>query len=90
MIPIQVDEMDFNGYNSIDKTHLIMEAYHLYKSGYKWKLNKEEIKFLNDNTNQFEQASGRERDAFAVLSTLPNFDSKKHRKSAINRDKKSD
>jgi len=75
VIPIQVDEMDFNGYNSIDKTHLIMEAYHLYKSGYKWKLNKEEIKFLNDNTNQFEQASA-EKEMLLQFFRLPNFDSK--------------
>lgn len=57
VIPIQVDSMDFEGYNKIDKTALFMEVYHLWKSGYKWELDKDNIKTLNDQTAEFEQVS---------------------------------
>jgi hypothetical protein len=36
---------------SIDKTELIMEAYHLYKSGFEWKIYSEaDIEYLAQNT----------------------------------------
>jgi len=58
ILPIRVDEqMDFVVYNAIDKTKLFLEAYHLYKSGYKWELTPDEIALLNQNTFEFENIS---------------------------------
>lgn len=58
ILPIRVDEiMDFEAYNAIDKTDLFLEAYRLYKSGYKWELTTEEIALLNKNTFEFENIS---------------------------------
>ena len=55
IIPIRVQSIDFGRIDEIDRTELIMEAYHLYKSGYDWNLSNSEIKMLNDNTHDFEQ-----------------------------------
>lgn len=55
IVPINVLKIDHELYNSIDKTDLLLEAYHLFKSGYKWQLDAEDIKKLNKNTLEFEQ-----------------------------------
>ena len=55
IIPVNVDSIDFDLYNSIDKTALLMEAYHLFKAGYKYELNSGDIAFLAKNTVEFEQ-----------------------------------
>jgi predicted P-loop ATPase len=46
-IVIDFQGYDFDLYNSVDKTALFMEAYHLYKSGYNYELSKEDILYLN-------------------------------------------
>lgn len=53
IIPINVLGIDHAAYNAIDKIDVIMEAYHLYKSGFRWELTKDDIKLLNDNTTAF-------------------------------------
>lgn len=53
-LPIEVLSIDHAAYNKIDKIDLLMEAYHLYKSGYNWELNSDDIKYLRSNTEQFE------------------------------------
>lgn len=55
IIPIKVDGINREIYNSIDKTELFMEVYHLWKSGYTYKTNKEEIEILNEATTLFNQ-----------------------------------
>jgi predicted P-loop ATPase len=57
IIPINVLSINHDAYNAIDKTDLLMEAYHLYHSGFKWELNKDDVKILNQNTGYFEQSS---------------------------------
>ena len=54
IIPIYVYSIDFAIYNSIDKIDLLMEAYHLYNSGFNWRLNKEDIAFLAVDNVSFE------------------------------------
>ncbi|WP_443945574.1 VapE domain-containing protein [Pedobacter sp. AW1-32] len=53
-LPIEVISIDHAAYNKIDKIDLLMEAYHLYKSGFNWELNSDDIKYLRSNTEQFE------------------------------------
>ncbi len=57
IIPLQVNEINHEAYNEIDKTDVIMEAYHLYKSGWQWELTKDDIKLLNKSTERFEAYS---------------------------------
>jgi predicted P-loop ATPase len=54
IIPLHVHSIDNAKYNAIDKTDLIMEAYHLYKAGFRWQLNREDISTLAQFTGQFE------------------------------------
>jgi len=54
IIPIEIPEkMDFDLYNSIDKKALWMEAYHLYKGGFEWRLTDKDVKLLSENTQEF-------------------------------------
>lgn len=57
IIPIPVFSIDHDMYNSIDKTDMFMEAYWLYKSGFDFRLSKEDVKRLNDASNRFEKYS---------------------------------
>jgi predicted P-loop ATPase len=57
IIPIEVNSINHEKYNSVDKTDLWMEAYHGFKGGEAWQLNADDIKILNDNTNEFEEPS---------------------------------
>lgn len=54
IIPIHVDAIDWQAGNKIDRVALIMEAYHLYKSGFEWQLSKEDIKYLKQDKSHFE------------------------------------
>ena len=57
VIPIEVVRINHDLYNSIDKTDLLMEAYHLWKDGYSHHLNREEIIQLKNATHQFHEYS---------------------------------
>ena len=57
LIPIHVSEIDQDAYNSIDKTELFMEAYHLWTSGFEWQLSRMDILKLNVNSDKFESVS---------------------------------
>lgn len=57
IIPIEVSSIDHEKYNAVDKVDLWMEAYHGWKGGEAWQLNSDDIKLLNDNTNEFEEPS---------------------------------
>jgi predicted P-loop ATPase len=54
IIPIKVYGINHDDYNNIDKEALFMEAYWLYKSGFKYELNNEDIEKLNKSTTRFE------------------------------------
>lgn len=57
IIPINVLSIDFDKIDQVDRVELIMEAYWLWKGGFKWELSGEDIKLLNDNTGSFENYS---------------------------------
>jgi predicted P-loop ATPase len=61
IIPVNVLSIDKDAYNEIDKLDALMEAYHLYKSGFDWHLSKDDVRTLNDVTGGFEKTSA-ERD----------------------------
>ena len=57
IIPIEVNSINHDKYNNIDKVDLWMEAYHGYMGGEAWQLDANDIKLLNENTNDFEEPS---------------------------------
>jgi len=58
IIPVIVHKVDFNVYNSVDKTALIMEAYHLWKEGFDWNVISEaDIHYLRQDEGLFEASN---------------------------------
>jgi len=57
LIPIEITWIDFDKYNSINKTHLIIEAYHLYKSGFDWTISGDDINRLAIGSDKFHESS---------------------------------
>jgi predicted P-loop ATPase len=55
IIPLEVISFDFQLLNSIDRISVFMEAVYWYNEGVTYHTNKEEIAYLNGNTQQFEQ-----------------------------------
>ena len=53
IIPINVLKVHFDAYNAIDKTGLIMEAYHAYMAGERHTLSQEDIAELQGLTEEF-------------------------------------
>ncbi len=53
ILPINVLSIDHEAYNKIDKTKLFMAFYDLYKSGFLWKFNADDIEQLNKSADQF-------------------------------------
>ena len=47
ILPIKIEQVDFDLYNSIDKVKLAMEVYHLWQSGYDWRVLGEDIQRLS-------------------------------------------
>ncbi|BAQ92524.1 putatice primase [uncultured Mediterranean phage uvMED] len=72
IIPIDVQSIDHDKYNAIDKTALLMEAYKLFLAGYSWDLSKEEKEMLNRNTIQNEVIS-MERELINEYFKLPKY-----------------
>lgn len=54
IIPIEVNDIDKNLYNSIDKRALFMEAFRLYKEGFDWRITANDIKYLNTDQSRYE------------------------------------
>lgn len=54
LIPISVYSISHKQYNEVDKTKLWMEAYKLWKNGYKWELDSEDIEYLAGVNPDFE------------------------------------
>lgn len=53
IIPVEVtDKMDHELFNSVDKKAMIMEAYHLWKSGFDHLINRNEIEGFNQSLSE--------------------------------------
>jgi len=50
---IDFQSYDWEIFNSVDKTDLLMECYHLYKSGYNFRLTKDDIEYLNKYDHKY-------------------------------------
>lgn len=72
-LPVEVISINHAAYNAIDKADLLIEAYNLYKSGFKWQLDKEDIAYLNGNTEKFEIHSA-ERELILKYFKVPDQD----------------
>ena len=57
IVPINVLSINHAAYNAIDKTDLIMEAYHAYHAGERYSLSKEERSMLASQTEEFQNKS---------------------------------
>lgn len=57
IIPINVSSIDHANYNAIDKADLWLEAYRAFKTGERFHLNSDDIRFLADNTSEFKEPS---------------------------------
>jgi hypothetical protein len=58
IIPVIVEWIDRDIYNSVDKTALFMEAYWLWKEGFNWTvLSDEDVSFLRQDEGMFEMAN---------------------------------
>jgi len=57
LIPVPVLNINHSDYNKIDKTDLFIEAYHLYKSGFNWRLTHDDIAELTEKTSEFQAYS---------------------------------
>lgn len=53
ILPIHVISIDHDMYNSVDKAQLLHELNHLYKSGYEWRVLRDEIEQLKESTEEF-------------------------------------
>jgi len=60
IIPIEISQVDYDAYNSIDKELLLMEAYHLFKSGFDWDLTPDEISMLEECSEDYKITSDEE------------------------------
>lgn len=54
IIPIEVKDINKELYNSISKDDLFMEAFRLYKEGFDWRITKDDIPYLNINSDRYE------------------------------------
>ncbi len=54
IIPVDVDNVNKDRYNSIDKVELFMEAFRLYKEGFDWRVTTDDITYLNNNQKDYE------------------------------------
>lgn len=60
LLPIHVEYINHELYNSIDKTELFIQAYKEYKNGFDYKLLKEEIQKLDEVKGEFKAVNNLE------------------------------
>lgn len=70
LIPINVLGRDWEAFDAIDKTGLLIEAYQLFRDGFEYHLSKEDIQRLNRHTSQFEAAVS-ERELLLLHYQIP-------------------
>lgn len=56
-IPVKVSDIDKELYNKIDKKELFLEAYRLYKNGFDWRVNQDDMAYLNKNQEEYQVVS---------------------------------
>lgn len=54
IIPVEVQDIDKELYNSIDKKELFLEAYRLYKEGFDWRVTVNDIPILNRDQHKYQ------------------------------------
>ena len=57
IIPIQVNKIDFDAYNAIDKDELFMEILRCFEDNHQWNLNKADFDILTETSENFETVS---------------------------------
>lgn len=57
LLPIQIDSIDFDRYNKIDKRLLLIEAFNLYHSGFEWQLTRDDIDMMKGGHAKFTEYS---------------------------------
>jgi hypothetical protein len=67
ILPINVKSINHGQYNEIDKCALFMAFYDLFKSGFNWNLSHEDIKELNEGSDEFQSTN---MEAELILSYL--------------------
>lgn len=72
ILPIHVISIDHDLYNSVDKSQLFHELNHLYKSGYDWRVLKEEIEQLKESTEEFNLSTPEEELLAVKMSPTDN------------------
>lgn len=70
VIPAEVVRINHDGYNAIDKTDLLIEAYHAWKNGETHNLSSDDIEILNQATVEYEEMS-MERELISKFFRLP-------------------
>lgn len=55
LLPIEVISIDHEAYNNVDKTALIMEAWHLYQEGFEWEVKGTDVARLAERSDKFEE-----------------------------------
>lgn len=55
ILPVEVEYIDYEAYNSIDKDELFMEIVRAYESGEDWNFTNGEFEKLSEVTNKYEQ-----------------------------------
>lgn len=54
IIPTEVTNVDKDVYNSVNKKEVFLEAFRLYKEGFDWRINANDIPFLNQDSDRYE------------------------------------
>jgi predicted P-loop ATPase len=57
LLPIQIESIDFEVYNSVDKRLMLIEAYNLWKEGFNWQVNREDVDRMQLEHSKFEEYS---------------------------------
>ncbi|TAN17220.1 MAG: hypothetical protein EPN37_07135 [Chitinophagaceae bacterium] len=60
IIPVHVNAVNFDLYNSCDKEELLRELYSMYQNGYDYHILGSEVEIFNENTNVFKQSTPEE------------------------------
>jgi hypothetical protein len=60
IIPMEINSVNHELYNSIDKVELFIELYNMYKAGVPWHLSQSEMDLLDQNTSEYEISTSEE------------------------------
>lgn len=57
LLPIKVEEINYDAYNSVNKTLLWSEAYNLFKNGFDWQISRQDAENMSSQNTKFEEYS---------------------------------